>query len=41
MPLTGNVSCELLVLFHREENKQAAEEIHSYPSLKLSKLEIV
>ena len=32
---------ELLVLFHREENKQAAEEIHSFPSLKLSKHEIV
>ena len=26
---------ELLVLFHRGENKQAAEEIHSFPSLKL------
>ena len=35
---------ELLVLFHRGENsqnKQAAEEIHSFPSLKLSKHEIV
>ena len=31
---------ELLVLFHRGENKQAAEEIHSFPSLKLSKHEI-
>ena len=30
----------LYVLFHREENKQAAEEIHSFPSLKLSKHEI-
>ena len=32
---------ELLVLFHRWENKQAAEEIHSFPSSKLSKHEIV
>ena len=35
---------ELLVLFHREENsqnKQAAEEIDSFPSLKLSKHELV
>ena len=35
---------ELLVLFHRGENsqnKQAAKEIHSFPSLKLSKHEIV
>ena len=35
---------ELLVLIHRGENsqnKQAAEEIHSFPSLKLSKHEIV
>ena len=35
---------ELLVLFYRGENsqnKQAAEEIHSFPSLKLSKHEIV
>ena len=35
---------ELLVLFHRGENsqdKQAAEEIHSFPSLKLSKHELV
>ena len=32
---------ELLVLFHRGENKQAAEEIHSFPSLKLNKHEIV
>ena len=32
---------ELLVLFHRGENKQATEEIHSFPSLKLSKHEIV
>ena len=34
---------ELLVLFHRGENtqiKQAAEEIHSFPSIKLSKHEI-
>ena len=31
---------DLLVLFHRGENKQAAEEIHSFPSLKLSKHEI-
>ena len=31
---------ELLVLFHRGENKQGAEEIHSFPSLKLSKHEI-
>ena len=41
----GNVSgeyiCELLVLFHRGENKQAEEEIHSFLSLKLSKHEIV
>ena len=33
--------CELLVLFRRGENKQATEEIHSFPSLKLSKHEIV
>ena len=43
--INGNVSgeyiCELLVLFHRGENKQAAEEIHWFPSLKLSKHEIV
>ena len=35
---------ELLVLFHMGENskeKQADEEIHSFPSLKLSKHEIV
>ena len=35
---------EPLVLFHRGENsqnKQAAEEIHSFPSLKLSKHELV
>ena len=32
---------ELFVLFHRGENNQAAEEIHSFLSLKLSKLEIV
>ena len=32
---------ELLVLFHMGENKQAAEEIHSFPSLKLRKHEIV
>ena len=35
---------ELLDLFHRGENsqnKQAAEEIHWFPSLKLSKHEIV
>ena len=35
---------ELLVLFHRGENsqnKQAAEEIDSFPSLKLSKHELV
>ena len=32
---------ELFVLSHRGENKQAAEEIHSFLSLKLSKLEIV
>ena len=41
----GNVSgeyiCELFVLFHRRENEQAAEEIHSSPSSKLSKREIV
>ena len=30
---------ELLVLFHRGENKQAAE-IHSFPPLKLSKHKI-
>ena len=45
MPLTrkcfGWIICELLVLFHRGENKQAAEEIHSFPSLKLSKHQIV
>ena len=35
---------EPLVLFHRGENsqnKQAAEEIHSFPPLKLSKHELV
>ena len=32
---------ELLVLFHRGENKQAAEEIHPFPSLKLNKHEVV
>ena len=35
---------ELLVLFHwgeSSQNKQAAEEIHSSPSLKLSKHELV
>ena len=37
----GEYICELLVLFHRVEKKQAAEEIHSFPSLKLSKHEIV
>ena len=41
----GNVSdgyiCELLVLFHRGEDKQAAEEIPSFPSLKLRKRKIV
>ena len=31
----------LVVLFHRGENKQAGEEIHSLPYLKLSKHEIV
>ena len=31
---------KLLVLFHRGQNKQAAEEIHLFPSLKLSKHEI-
>ena len=45
MPLLGNVSgeyiCELLVLFNRGENKQASEEIKLFPSLKLSKHEIV
>ena len=33
--------CELLILFHRGENKQTSEEINSFPSLKLSKHEIV
>ena len=32
---------ELFVLFHRGENKQTAEEIDLFPSLKLSKHEIV
>ena len=35
---------ELLVLFHKGENsqdKQAAEEIHSFSSLKLSKHELI
>ena len=32
---------ELLVVFHGRENKQAAEEIHLFPSLKLRKHEIV
>ena len=32
---------ELLALFHRGENKQAAEEIHPFPFLKLNKHEIV
>ena len=44
-PLTQNVSgeylCEFFVLFHREENKQVAEEIHSFPSLKHSRHKIV
>ena len=31
---------QLLVLFHRGENKQAAKEIHLFPSLKLTKHEI-
>ena len=31
----------LFVLFHGGENKQAAEEIHSFPSLKLRKHEII
>ena len=35
----GEYIYELLVLFHRGENKQATEEIHSFPSLKLSKHE--
>ena len=38
---SGEYICDLLVLFHRGENKPAAEEIHSFPSLKLSKHEIV
>ena len=33
--LSGEYICELLVLFHRGENKQAPEEIPSLPSLKL------
>ena len=41
----GNVSgeyiCELLVLFRGGDNKQATEKIHSFPSLKLSKHEVV
>ena len=37
----GEYICELLVLFHEGENKQVAEEIHSFPSLKFSKHEIV
>ena len=48
MPLTRKCSGWIhlwlnfwLVLFHRQENKQAAEEIRSFPSLKLSKHEIV
>ena len=46
MPLTRKCFgliyiCELLVLFRRGENKQVAEEIHSFPSLKLSQHEIV
>ena len=35
----GEYIFELLVLFRRGENKQATEEIHSSPSLKLSKHE--
>ena len=45
MPLTRKLSgkyiCELLVLFHRGENKQTAEEINPFPTLKLNKHEIV
>ena len=39
--VSGEYICELLVLFHRGENKQAAEKIHWFPSLKLRKHEIV
>ena len=39
--LRGEYIWEPLVLFHRGENKQASEEINSFPSLKLSKHEIV
>ena len=37
----GEYIFELLVLFRRGENKQVTDEIHSFPSLKLSKHEIV
>ena len=37
---SGEYICELLLLYHRGENKQAAEEIHSFPSLKVSKHEL-
>ena len=36
---SGEYICELLVIFRRGESKQATEEIHSFPSLKLSKHE--
>ena len=43
MPLnfSGEYIGELLVPFHRGENKQAAEEIRSFPTLKLSKHDLV
>ena len=37
----GEYICDLLVLFRRGDNKQAAEEIHSFPLLKLIKDERV
>ena len=37
----NTIVTELLVLFHRGENKQAAAEIYLFPSLKLSKNKIV
>ena len=32
--VSGGYICDLLVLFRRGENKQTAEEIHWFPSLK-------
>ena len=40
MFLVNTFAHKLLVLFHRGEKKQAAEEIHLFPSLKISKHKI-